>query len=104
MKKRTLAILLSAVMTASMASAAAVSASDFSGEDPQLEKKIKILTIWAEDNDNGILLNQICQNYKDNVNPNFDWEYEMVAADDLRQKIATLAASNDLPDLAKYAG
>ena len=102
MKKRTLAILLSAVMTASMASAAAVSASDFSGEDPQLEKKIKILTIWAEDNDNGILLNKICQDYKDNVNPNFDWEYEMVASDDLRQKIATLAASNDLPDLFAY--
>ena len=102
MKKRTLAILMSAAMAASLAVVPTVSASDFSGEDPQLEKKIKILTIWAEDNDNGILLNQICQDYKDNVNPNFDWEYEMVSSDDLRQKIATLAASNDLPDIFAY--
>lgn len=46
---------------------------DFTGEDPQLEKTVKILTIWAEDNDNGILLNKICENYKKDVNPNFDW-------------------------------
>lgn len=75
---------------------------DFSGEDPQLPKKIKILTIWAEDNDNGILLNKICENYKNEVNPNFEWEYEMVAADNLQQKIATLAASDDLPDFFAY--
>ena len=75
---------------------------EFAGEDPQLEKKIKILTIWAEDNDNGILLNKICEDYKNNVNPNFDWEYEMVAADNLQQKIATLAASDDLPDFFAY--
>lgn len=75
---------------------------DFTGEDPQLEKTVKILTIWAEDNDNGILLNKICENYKKDVNPNFDWEYEMVSADNLQQKIATLAASNDLPDFFAY--
>lgn len=75
---------------------------DFTGEDPQLAKKMKILTIWAEDNDNGILLNKICQDYKDNVNPNFEWEYEMVSSDNMKQKIATLAASNDLPDLFAY--
>ena len=72
------------------------------GEDPQLEKNIKILTIWAEDNDNGMLLNKICEDYQKNVNPNFTWEYEMVASDNLQQKIATLAASNDLPDLFAY--
>lgn len=75
---------------------------DFAGADPQLEKHIKILTIWAEDNDNGILLNKICENYQNEVNPNFTWEYEMVAADNLQQKIATLAASNDLPDMFAY--
>ena len=80
----------------------AAGATDFSGEDPQLAKKVKILTIWAEDNDNGILLNKICENYKNDVNPNFEWEYEMVAADQLQQKIATLAASNDLPDFFAY--
>lgn len=75
---------------------------DFTGKDPQLSKKIKILTIWAEDNDNGILLNKICEDYKKNVNPNFEWEYEMVSSDNLQQKIATLVASNDLPDLFAY--
>lgn len=78
------------------------STADFTGEDPQLAKKMKILTIWAEDNDNGILINKICQDYKDNVNPNFEWEYEMVSSDNMKQKIATLAASNDLPDLFAY--
>ncbi len=71
------------------------------GEDPQLEKKIKILSMWAEDNDNGILINTVCEEYK-KVNPNFDYEYEYVASSDLRQKVATLAASNDLPDIFVY--
>ena len=43
-----------------------------------------------------------CEDYQKNVNPNFTWEYEMVASDNLQQKIATLAASNDLPDLFAY--
>lgn len=72
------------------------------GEDPQLEKTIKILSIWAEDNDNGILINNICKRYQEQVNPNFNYEYELVSADNLKQKIATLAASNDLPDIFVY--
>lgn len=101
MKKKVLAVLMAA-MTVSTMLAVPVFAADFSGEDPQLEKKVKILTIWAEDNDNGVLLNKICEDYQKNVNPNFDWEYEMVSADNLTQKIATLAASNDLPDFFAY--
>ena len=101
MKKRALAILMAA-LTASTMFAVPTFAADYSGEDPQLEKNIKILTIWAEDNDNGVLLNKICEDYQKNVNPNFTWEYEMVASDNLQQKIATLAASNDLPDLFAY--
>lgn len=101
MKKRALAILMAA-LTASTMFAVPTFAADYSGEDPQLEKNVKILTIWAEDNDNGMLLNKICEDYQKNVNPNFTWEYEMVASDNLQQKIATLAASNDLPDLFAY--
>ena len=101
MKKRAVAILMAA-LTASTMFAVPTFAADYSGEDPQLEKNIKILTIWAEDNDNGVLLNKICEDYQKNVNPNFTWEYEMVASDNLQQKIATLAASNDLPDLFAY--
>lgn len=71
-------------------------------EDPQIEKTIKILSIWPEDDDNGVLINEICKNYQAEVNPNFNWEYELVSSDDLKQKIATLTASNDLPDIFVY--
>ena len=80
---------------------AAPDTSAATGEDPQMEKTIKILSIWAEDNDNGVLVNKICNDYK-TVNPKFNYEYEYVSSDDLKQKIATLAASNDLPDLFVY--
>ncbi len=79
----------------------AATTSDFSGEDPQLEKEFHILSIWAEDNDNGVLINSICKAYQE-VNPNFTYEYELVSSDDLRQKVATLVASNDLPDMFVY--
>lgn len=81
--------------------AADTGSGDFSGEDPQLTKDFHILSIWAEDNDNGVLINQICKDYQ-KVNPNFTYEYELVSSDDLRQKISTLAASNDLPDMFVY--
>lgn len=99
MKKRMMALTMAALMVLGTVS---VSAADYTGEDPQLEKHIKILSIWAEDNDNGIIINKLCEDYQANVNPNFTWEYEMVAADNLKQKIATLAASNDLPELFAY--
>ncbi len=79
----------------------ASASSDFAGEDPQLEKDFHILSIWAEDNDNGVLINNICKAYQE-VNPNFTYEYELVSSDDLRQKVATLVASNDLPDMFVY--
>lgn len=119
MKRKLIAALLSVALIGSTMSACAgssggssqaatpsLSASkssvDFSGKDPKLTKKIKILTIWAEDNDNGVILNKMCENYKKDVNPNFSWDYEMVASSSLVQKIATLAASNDLPDMFAY--
>jgi raffinose/stachyose/melibiose transport system substrate-binding protein len=70
--------------------------------DPQLPKKVKILSIWAEDNDNGILITSLLNQYKAEVNPNFEYEYELVSANDLKQKVTTLAASNDLPDIFVY--
>lgn len=90
---------------AATATAAPTSETDTSGAattDPQISKTIKILSIWAEDNDNGVLINNICKRYKEQVNPNFNYEYELVSADDLKMKIATLAASNDLPDIFVY--
>ena len=73
-----------------------------STEDPKLTKNMKILSIWAEDNDNGVLINALCKKYQSEVNPNFTWEYEVVSSDNLRQKVATLVASNDLPDMFVY--
>lgn len=72
------------------------------GEDPQIAKNMKILSIWAEDNDNGVLIKAICEKYQSEVNPNFTWDYEVVSSDNLRQKVATLVASNDLPDIFVY--
>lgn len=68
----------------------------------QPTKKITILSIWAEDNDNGIVMTKLTDKYIAEVNPNFSYEYELVSADNLRQKIATMAASNDLPDVFVY--
>lgn len=70
--------------------------------DPQLKKNIKILSIWAEDNDNGVLITSLLNKYIKEVNPNFSYEYEMVSSNDLKQKVTTLAASNDLPDIFVY--
>lgn len=72
------------------------------GEDPQLEKSFKILSIWDQESDNGELITQICDQYIADVNPNFSYEYEYVSSDDLRTKVATLASSNDLPDMFAY--
>ncbi len=128
MKKRFVSVLLAAVMAATLFTGCGKSSSDSSsksdepaatattapaadptegaqttdGADPRLEKTIKILSIWAEDNDNGILMNNILKRYKEKVNPNFNYEYELVSADDLKMKISTLAASNDLPDIFVY--
>lgn len=127
MKRKVLAGILTAAMTASLlagcgnktasndggetaapTTAAGTTAADnqepqpAAGEDPQLEKNMKILSIWAEDNDNGVLIKAICEKYQSEVNPNFTWDYEVVSSDNLRQKVATLVASNDLPDIFVY--
>ncbi len=72
------------------------------GDDKQIAKKIKILSIWAEDKDNGKLITDLTKRYISDVNPNFEYEFELVSADNLKQKIATLVASDDLPDVFVY--
>lgn len=71
-------------------------------ETAQPAKKIKILSIWAEDKDNGKLIVDLTERYIEEMNPNFEYEFELVSSDNLKQKIATLAASNDLPDVFVY--
>lgn len=69
------------------------------GEDPQLEKSIKILAIWDSGSDSGELITKLCDQYIAEVNPNFSYEYEYVSSDDMKTKVSTYLASNDLPDI-----
>ncbi|MFV0361650.1 MAG: ABC transporter substrate-binding protein [Suipraeoptans sp.] len=62
----------------------------------------KILSIWSEDVDQGKMLNDLCNKYKKEVDPDFDFEIELVSSGDLNTKVATLMASNDLPDAFAY--
>lgn len=88
--------------TSAAASTSAAAATTAGDKDPQKTKAIKILSIWDQDSDNGALITKLCDQYKAKVNPNFSYEYEYVSSDDLKTKIATLAASNDLPDVFAY--
>ncbi len=113
MKRKLIACLMILVITASVLAGCAAlpesegaqapaPASDFTGKDPQLEKHMKISAIWAKDNGNGALINRICRDYQEKVNPNFTWEYEYIPSEDLITRIRTLADSNDLPDIFAY--
>lgn len=68
----------------------------------QEAKTIKILSMWPEDQDNGKILVDLTKKYIEEVNPNLSYEFELVSSDNLRQKVTTLAASNDLPDVFAY--
>jgi len=125
MKRRLLAVILAAVMVMAMVSGCgskAENAGSNSGNktedtskdtdtantgdsetgDAQPAKTIKILSIWAEDKDNGKLITDLTKKYIAEVNPNFKYEFELVSSDNLKQKIATLVASDDLPDVFVY--
>lgn len=111
MRKKLLTLLLSGCMVVSMLAGCGSKEADkatnapnvtANGETKGVAKKIKILSIWAEDKDNGKLITDITNRYIAEENPNFEYEFELVSADNLKQKIATLAASNDLPDVFVY--
>lgn len=76
------------------------------GEAPAESRSITILSMWPEDDEettaNGAIITAMCEKYKEEVDPNFSWEYEYVSSDNLRTKVQTLAASNDLPDIFAY--
>jgi raffinose/stachyose/melibiose transport system substrate-binding protein len=69
----------------------------------QLNKKVmEILSIWPEDSDNGKLIVELTEQYIEEVNPEFEYEYKLVSVDKLDETIATLVASDDLPDVFVY--
>ncbi len=77
--------------------------SDFTGEDPRLEKHLKISVNWGSEDENCDLINKICGDYQNSVNPNFTWEYEYIAPGDLMERMDSLAEEDDLPDIFAYA-
>lgn len=89
MKRRVLALVLALAFVLSMCVAAQA-------------KTISFLSIWAEDYDNGKILTDLSKQYKEEVNPDFEFEFELISSDNLQQKVATLAVSNDLPDVFAY--
>lgn len=113
MKKKVVACMLSAAMTVGCLSGlgavnvmAEVDESNVSKEvvepDESAEKTFKILSIWAQDTREGAMIYDLTQRYQEEVNPNFQFEFELVSANDLTTKISTLIASNDLPDAFAY--
>lgn len=95
MKRKAMAALLAGTMTMGlMTGSLCVSAEE--------ARTFKILSMWAEDdNDSGSILKNVTENYKQE-NPDFNYEIEVVSSDNPKQKVATLAASNDLPDVFAY--
>lgn len=120
MKKKVLSLLLTAAMMVTMVagcgsntgkntsnagktSETATEASTDKAKDAVAEKDFKILSIWAEDSTEGKIIKELADKYIKEVNPKFSYEYEYVASSDLSTKIATLVASDDLPDLFVYS-
>lgn len=97
--KRFLIVTLVALLVVSMVGILPASAS----EERFQSRKIKILSIWDESDPstNGYILNELSKEYAETVD-NFVFDYEFVSIEQLDQKVATLMASDDLPDLCIY--
>jgi raffinose/stachyose/melibiose transport system substrate-binding protein len=95
--KRFLSLVLVVVMVFSLLSITA------SAEDKFQSRKIKLLSIWdeTEPTSNGYILYELAKQYAETVQ-GFELDYEYVSITEIDQKIATLMASNDLPDLCIY--
>lgn len=136
MKKKLLAVILTAAMTAALLTGCGNGQTESAGESeasapakeeapaeeaadegesaeakapegtPSEARTIKILSMWPEDDAestaNGSIITAMLQQYKDEENPDFTWEYEYVDSDNLKTKVMTLAASDDLPDFFAY--
>ncbi|MFH1511855.1 MAG: extracellular solute-binding protein [Bacillota bacterium] len=95
--KRVLTLVLAVVMMVSLLSITA------SAEDKFQSRKIKILSIWDDTNPTtmGYTIVDLSNQYAQTVE-GFELEYEYVGITEIDQKVITLLASNDLPDLCIY--
>lgn len=104
MKKKIVAAFLALAMVAGCLAGCGNAAEDDSkaSTDSGKGKKFKILSIWSEDADQGKMISDLTTRFQEEVNPDFEFEIELVSSNDLSTKIATLMASNDLPDAFAY--
>ena len=95
--KRLVSIILAVVLLVSLLGVTA------SAEDKFQSRKIKLLSIWDETNptSNGYILYELAKQYAETVE-GFELDYEYVSITEIDQKVTTLMASNDLPELCIY--
>jgi raffinose/stachyose/melibiose transport system substrate-binding protein len=95
--KRFLSLVMAVVLMVSLLSITA------SAEDKFQSHKIKIVSIWDETDpaSNGYIINELAKQYAETVE-GFSLDYEYVSITEIDQKVTTLMASNDLPELCIY--
>lgn len=101
MKKKIVATLAVVSMVAGLLAGCGNSSSKDTEEKSSKGDTFKILSVWSEDVDQGKMLNDLCKRYQEE-NKDFNYEIELVSSSDLNTKVATLMASNDLPDAFAY--
>lgn len=67
----------------------------------QVEKNLKLLACWPEDQDSSKILMDLTKEYQEQ-NSKFKMEFEYIPQMEVNQKIKVLLSSNDLPDAFTY--
>lgn len=94
-----LAVAMSLILFAGCSQSSASSGSK--SDSVNAQKHFKFLSIWPETSDGGQLINDLSKQYAEK-HKNFNFEFEMVSSNNLRQKVKTLMAADQLPDAFAY--
>lgn len=60
------------------------------------------LSTWNESEDKVQLLTALTEQYKAEVNPDFNFNLSVIASDDLQRQIKIYVASNEMPEMFVY--
>lgn len=98
--KKVTSVLLAATMTTTMIVGCGGSSESEGSKDAEGGKTVHFLTCWNEDKDITQVVKRLTDDYNatNPVTP-INLEVEVVAQNDMNQKLSVLAASNDLPDM-----